>query len=170
MSICTVDRCELPTRSKTADLCAKHYMRWYRHGDPEATMTGDGFTLSRGRRYRTRLAPEHSLAMANGKVYVHRAVLYDDIGPRAHPCHWCGTTLLWKADADDQRLTVDHLNDDGADNRPENLVPSCRSCNIGRALIRKAAARRAKGWWHGKDATRPRMVERGATQTSTGRA
>ena len=31
---CAVDGCERPARSRTAKWCKKHYLRWWRHGDP----------------------------------------------------------------------------------------------------------------------------------------
>lgn len=30
-------------------------------------------------------------------MLLHRALLYDLIGPGLHPCHWCGRVLRWKA-------------------------------------------------------------------------
>jgi len=32
--ICEIADCDKPTRSPRADLCAAHYIRWYRRGDP----------------------------------------------------------------------------------------------------------------------------------------
>jgi len=62
-------------------------------------------------------------------------VLYDAIGPGPHECHWnrvtgCGKVALeWGGG---QGIVVDHLNGDTLDNRPENLVPSCKVCNTRR--------------------------------------
>lgn len=78
-------------------------------------------------------APSHALATKNGYVAEARKVLYDKIGPGHHPCHWCNQTVIWRvstrhvkfADA----LVVDHLNWDWRDSSPDNLVPSCQSCN-----------------------------------------
>lgn len=39
-----------------------------------------------------------------------------------HLCHLCG--------ANPQRLDVGHINGKEEDNRPENLMPVCRSCNV----------------------------------------
>lgn len=36
-TVCTIDGCSLPQLQR--DWCAKHYMRWYRHGDPLHTGT-----------------------------------------------------------------------------------------------------------------------------------
>lgn len=66
-------------------------------------------------------------------------VLYDIIGPGLHPCHWCQMPVEWrKKDYNRQgNLTVDHLNGDKWDNRPENLVVACCTCNTRRGLTYK---------------------------------
>ena len=46
---------------------------------------------------------------------------------------------------------IDHINGDGGDNRPENLVPSCRGCNTARGLQRRSDMLRAEGFWSGSD-------------------
>lgn len=77
-------------------------------------------------------APGHPLATGKiPKVAQHRRVLYDAIGPGPHGCHWCGKPgLTWGGKAG---INVDHLNGDPSDNRRENLVESCQSCNKSRA-------------------------------------
>lgn len=74
--------------------------------------------------YLTIYAPWHPLAMKSGQVSVARAMLYSKIGAGPHPCHHCGTEVDWR-----HGLEADHLNWARLDNSPENLVPSCRSCN-----------------------------------------
>ena len=32
---CSITDCSKPTRTPAAGLCSAHYMKWYRHGDPE---------------------------------------------------------------------------------------------------------------------------------------
>lgn len=149
---CTIEGCSKPARSAKADLCSMHYHRQYRHGDPQRTARGAGVTASKGRRYRTEYRPEHPLAMANGKVYAHRAALYDKIGAGSHSCHWCGASVQWDATRGDADcLNVDHLNGVGDDNRAENLVPSCPACNTTRGSQARSDALRAAGWWSGHD-------------------
>jgi hypothetical protein len=82
-------------------------------------------------RYRKIAWPGHPLAHADGQVYEHRVVLYNKIGPGSHVCHWCGVAVAWGNTLSD--LLVDHLNQDRYDNDPDNLVPACFSCNVGRA-------------------------------------
>lgn len=148
---CTIEGCEKPSRTKSAALCKMHYHRWYRHRDTGRTAAKADVTVSLGRRYRKRHQPDHPLAMANGYVYEHRAVLYDSIGLGPHPCHWCGGEVAWVGKCQPGELQPDHLNNDGADNRPENLVPSCRACNTTRGSQRRAQALREAGWWAGND-------------------
>lgn len=72
---------------------------------------------------------QHPLS-TKGLLYEHRQVLYDQIGPGPHECHWgCGRVLEWGTM---EGICVDHLDDDKSNNTPENLAPSCFPCNITR--------------------------------------
>lgn len=149
---CTLDGCDKPSRNlKSPALCKMHYHRQYRHGAVDMVAHLSGVTASLGRRYRTVAAQGHPLAMANGRAYEHRVVLYDKIGAGVHACHWCGTEVEWVGKCEPRELQPDHLNNDGSDNRPENLVPSCRTCNTARGGQRRADALRAAGWWSEHD-------------------
>lgn len=147
--ICSVPECGKLPRNKTADLCGMHYHRLYRHGSVDALATE--VSVSLGRRYRTQYRPDHPLAHKHGNVYVHRAALYDSIGPGPHSCHWCGTTVDWLPKGDPMALQVDHLNDDGSDNDLGNLVAACCRCNSARGAQRKADAVKAAGYWSEHD-------------------
>lgn len=149
---CAVPDCTKQPRSGSADLCPMHYHRWYRHGSVDLTAHEARISASHGRRYRWRYAPGHALASrANGKVYEHRMVLYDTIGPGPHACHWCKTQVDWLPKGEPAALQVDHLNGFGDDNHPDNLVPSCADCNIARAMQARADALRRAGWWANHD-------------------
>lgn len=128
-----------------------HYHRWYRHGDVNKVAHKSGITASLGRRYTSTYAPDHPLASAHGKVYTHRLVLFDAIGPGPHACHWCETEVDWLPKGDPRSLQPDHLNGDGSDNRIANLVPSCPSCNTTRGSQARSDALRAAGFWSGND-------------------
>lgn len=151
---CTVPGCEKPARSSVAEWCPMHYHRWYRHGDVNRVSTAAVITVSHGRKYQSQYLPNHPLASARGKVYVHRAVLWEKIGPGQHPCYWCGDLVEWKVGPPGTRhgdLTVDHLDGHGDNNDPMNLVPSCRDCNSGRASAARAEALEQNGWWGNHD-------------------
>jgi hypothetical protein len=82
-------------------------------------------------KHRMRAAGGHPIAPPSGVVAVARLVLYDKIGPGAHPCHWCERTVRWVAGGPGApgALLVDHLDHDATNDTPENLVPSCIGCN-----------------------------------------
>ena len=148
---CTVPECNKPARSSVAALCPMHYHRQYRHGSVNKVATPD-ITVSHGRRYKTRHMKGHPLASKHNIVYVHRQVLFDTIGPGTHACHWCAKPVTWLLEkTHPDSLHVDHLNDIGDDNRPENLAPCCRRCNSTRAVQRRSDALREHGFWSGND-------------------
>jgi hypothetical protein len=93
----------------------------------------------------------HPLADKQGRVYEHRAVLYDAIGPGPHSCHWCGTEVDWLPRGTDGCLQSDHVNGDRFDNQPSNLVPSCGPCNATRAKQARSHTLRALGFWSNHD-------------------
>lgn len=149
---CAVQGCESAARSRSADLCSKHYHRKYRHGSVEKVATGAEVTVSHGRRYRVVYQPGHPVAGLRGMAYEHRVVLYDRIGLGPHGCHWCGVPVRWDAaKLDDDALQVDHLNSIGDDNRPANLVPACRPCNTRRAMQARHRALVDAGFWSEND-------------------
>lgn len=152
LGTCAIEACEKPVRSARATLCAMHYHRQYRHGSIERSARVTGVSASHGRHYQMTYLPQHPLAAKNGKTYEHRRVLFDQIGPGAHPCHWCTSPVRWEAPrfAVDE-LQVDHINGRTDDNRIENLVPSCRRCNVTRATQARSAALRTAGWWSKHD-------------------
>lgn len=80
---------------------------------------------------RMRRVPGHPLAPTSGTVAECRLVLFDKIGPGAHPCHWCKETVRWLPGAGNSAgaLLADHLDWDQQNNTAANLVPSCHICN-----------------------------------------
>lgn len=173
---CTIPACDKPPRSGTAAWCAMHYHRWYRHGDPMVTLTPGGSRSVNARGYVVVTGYHHPLAR-KGQVLLHRATLYDAIGPGEHPCHWCARPVDWAVNdlRDPRCLTVDHIDHDRLNNAVNNLVPSCNPCNVRRQpngehlrawlerADRRAVAevnRRNSGeWW--AQATPEQRAERG---------
>lgn len=147
---CSVPDCEKPLRSSGSEWCAMHYHRVYRHGSVDKVDSAVP-SVSLGRRYTREYLPRHPLANKSGQVYTHRLVLFNEIGPGPHACHWCGTYIDWLPKGHPRELQPDHLNNDGGDNRPENLVPSCRPCNISRGSQRRQDALREQGFWSNHD-------------------
>ncbi len=87
-----------------------------------------------GKYYKLVKIPDHPLATVRGVVRLHRAVLYEKIGPGTHPCHWCGKALRWVTQLEGKStppdaILGDHLDGDIQNNSPKNLVPSCNGCN-----------------------------------------
>lgn len=131
---CPVDGCGRPSKSKRSahGWCQKHYERWRAHGDPGVTLRPGAGWVKDG--YRAIKAPDHPMATADGSILEHRLVLFDLLGPGEQECHWCSTTVTWSESWPVSRraLVVDHLDFDGLNNDPANLVPSCHPCNAGR--------------------------------------
>lgn len=69
-----------------------------------------------------------------GKVYEHRLALFNKIGPGEHQCHWCSKLIYWRKDCRADAIVVDHLDENKWNNKPDNLVPSCRRCNAQRSI------------------------------------
>lgn len=81
---------------------------------------------------RVRYLPGHPLAGATGLVAEARVVLYAQIGPGEHPCHWCGTKVRWTTGLRGNlagSLIADHLDSNELNDAPENIVPACGRCN-----------------------------------------
>lgn len=95
---CSIQDCEVP--AKTRGYCNRHYLKWWKHGNPEAGKTlakrGTGGKHSGG--YRTR--------SVNGKQRLEHILVAERVLGRALP----------------PGSRVHHVNHDRADNRTSNLV------------------------------------------------
>lgn len=121
--------------SEYAAMCWAHMTRKARHGDIDPTRPvkiRTGAPSHHGNGYLAVHIPGHPLADKSGRVFAHRKVLFDAIGPGAHPCHRCGKSVVW-SDPFPHGLVVDHRDHDRANNDPANLAPSCHPCNVSRS-------------------------------------
>lgn len=149
---CTMPGCDKPARSRTAALCPMHYHRDYRHGNVDRTAHASGVSVRKPRRYVARYLPSHPLAMKNGKVWAHRAALFDSMHGADPRCWNCDAPLSWASHRGDADVVhVDHIDGDGANNDLENLRPSCMGCNTGRGTQERSDALRLQGWWSRND-------------------
>ncbi len=69
-----------------------------------------------------------------GKVYEHRLVLFNKVGPGNQECYWCKKQVFWMKEVHSNAIVADHLDGNEWNNTPENLVVSCRRCNIQRSI------------------------------------
>lgn len=153
---CTVDGCQKASRNRgSAAMCKMHYHRWYRHGRTEIVATTLS-TRTDESKYRSLHLPSHPAAPPCGRIYEHRAVLFDSIGDGEHPCHWCGAMVSWASSVGEtDYLTVDHLNSVRDDNRLDNLVVSCNPCNVARSMTQRHERLVEAGWWASNDTAAP---------------
>ena len=133
--VCTVAGCSTRSRNISGGLCEKHYYRMRRTGTLERPANEPRLCASGYVRY---WLPEHPLAMKSGYVYVHRLNYYENNGEGPFDCFHCGIEVNWKT------LEVDHLDFNKANNGDDNLVASCKRCNLARAKPRMIATAQAK--------------------------
>lgn len=125
---CELEGCQKPSGQHR--ICGMHRKRIKRTGSADLLPR-----QPRQRRPRKPQAPYQRVRVAHhvlvdgcdSKTYVHRVVLFDRIGYGPHRCHWCCIGLTWRLD-----LHVDHIDFNRLNNDPDNLVPSCMSCNTTR--------------------------------------
>ena len=135
---CSAPGCDRIANRPRVGLCEKHYARKRANGTFEKSRVRQPFYVDGGGYHRVR-APGHPAAGVNGDALLHRVVFYDAHGGGPFPCRWCGTTVTWA------EMHVDHVNAVPSDNRLENLVASCPTCNMSRGQSKSIAANRARG-------------------------
>jgi hypothetical protein len=118
--VCSVDGCCRTVKGR--GLCSTHFGR-HKRGIP---LNYTRPLLSKTR-YRLKTMRGRPLADRRGRVYEHRAVLFESIAWMRVPCFWCGKPVSFSCG-----LVPDHLDHDRQHNALRNLVPACNGCNAGR--------------------------------------
>lgn len=128
---CKVDGCDRECNHYPGKgVCQMHYFRMMRYGTYELTKNGKRKPRSQNAKgYQMLHLPDHPLAMANGSVYEHRKVVYDQYGENLPPCELCMKVVDWKT------AHIDHKDDSVDNNRKGNLRVLCRACNVMRSRV-----------------------------------
>lgn len=138
MIVCKVDGCERKAVYKAAAMCQKHYFRQRRNGHTRLLLDIKRERLGYSRQQRLVMpgkgyirvyAPDHPLRDSRGYVAEHRKVVYSRYGEHLPYCEICGSATDWAT------CHIDHIDEDVANNREDNLRPLCRDCNIGRTKV-----------------------------------
>jgi hypothetical protein len=143
MTTCDIPTCDQPVKAR--NVCAGHYQRLRATGDcdPDRPLGHKTRSKHHTRGYVWTWAKGHPLAARGGRVLEHRLVLWEKIGPGTHPCHHCGCPVAWFPTPGEDRLVVDHLDDDQTNNDPSNVEPSCQGCNVTRSRWPEKISQRA---------------------------
>ena len=124
---CSVSGCESHVSRISAELCEKHYCRLRRTGTLRDRVIRGFYRTKAG--YIKLLQDQHPLSGSAGHVAEHRWVMYEITDGKCPSCYWCGKELEWGS------LVIDHLNEVKHDNNPDNLLPSCNTCNRARGAM-----------------------------------
>lgn len=124
---CSTQGCSGKATHRGRTVCETCSGRIRRTGSADQRKPAYRYTTGAG--YIKLLRPDHPLSDASGAVFEHRLMVFEQLGPGAHPCFWCGVHIGWP-DA-----VIDHLNEDKQDNSAANLAYSCNDCNRARGAV-----------------------------------
>lgn len=137
---CELDGCSNRPRDVGSSICEMHYGRLRRNGTLERLELKVEPKRQHSHGYVMVYTPNHPMTTEGyrARPYEHRAVYFDAHGAGPFNCHVCGKQGML---AD---FHVDHLNEDRADNRLDNLAPACPPCNQWRTTSRVDACRKKR--------------------------
>jgi hypothetical protein len=127
-------------------MCEKHYGQVRRNGHIGPKSRPVVIIHSAG--YLRLQAPLHALAPTvsdSYRVYDHRAAFYEAHGVGPFKCHWCEKVVGWDT------VVIARLNGDPADNRLENLIPTCRPHRARATANNPRPKRSTKVTWNGTE-------------------
>ena len=130
---CSNPDCNSKANRVGAGLCEACYCRKRHNGSYKRNAYKYRYKTGAG--YIRLLVPNHPLADSAGNVFEHRKVAFEKYGNGIQRCFWCGCLMMWS------ETVIDHLNENKADNRPENLMVSCNCCNRARDAMLPFIAR-----------------------------
>jgi hypothetical protein len=120
---CKIDGCNRCATYKKQQVCQMHYFRFMRNGTYD-TVNSRNYRYSNQAGYQLLNEPDHPLVQANGYVYEHRFIYFNQVDNNPTECKLCGVEINWKT------LHIDHVDDDVTNNKKYNLRALCRSCNV----------------------------------------
>lgn len=127
---CTVKDCDRPAHYKQEMICQMHYFRRMRNGSfdlRETKYEKQGY-YEHSNGYRILVMPDHPLARKSGEVFEHRVVAFDKYGWDLPSCEFCGAESDWFT----RKTHIDHIDENRANNHPNNLRVLCNPCNVRR--------------------------------------
>ena len=116
---CKTDDCNGKATRISYGLCESCYYRLRRNGSTKKNKPKYRYLTKAG--YIRLLNPKHPLSQLKGYVYEHRLVVYNYYNGEPQECYWCGKAVGW------DKVVIDHLNENKADNRIKNLIYSCNN-------------------------------------------
>jgi hypothetical protein len=128
--VCSVHKCERAATRDKWTICETHYYRIRRSKNPSVKIRPPRIDTYHTQGYVLKFVGKgERFAHKNGYAFEHRLNAFEKYGEGPHDCFWCGKILDW------DKIVIDHVNEQKADNRHENLLVSCSPCNRARGAM-----------------------------------